>query len=362
MGDKSAIEWTDATWNPVSGCTKVSQGCKHCYAERTWKRLSAPGQPYDGRDFTDVTTHPDRLDQPIRWRRPRRIFVNSMSDLFHEALPEEFIDQVFAVMALAPHHVFQVLTKRPERMRQYLAERIPGRAYNSDRVNAVYGRMSGSGSRSRSSGGWGLTEKFVAQRMDRLFNGEWPLPNVWLGVSVEDQDTADGRIPPLLGTPAAVRFLSVEPLLGPVDLERGGWSLLRPRRAPPRDGYRPERIHWVIAGGESGPGARPMHPRWVTSLRDQCVRAGIPFHFKQWGEWAAKGRLRDCVPLPVDDDRTLILNVDGNRRGQASGSITNRLAEFSDGSHCEVMHRVGKKAAGRELEGQLWDQFPEVSS
>jgi protein gp37 len=226
MGDKSAIEWTDATWNPVTGCTKVSPGCKHCYAERLAARLLAMGNPRYRNGFR-VTLHPDQLGLPLRWAEPRRIFVNSMSDLFHEAVPEEFIRRVFEVMARADWHVFQVLTKRATR----LAELAP-----------------------------------------RL---EWPA-NVWQGVSVENADYVE-RIPYLQQIPAVVRFLSVEPLLGPIP-------------ALPLAG-----IHWVIVGGESGPKHRPLDPGWVREIRDQCLEAGVPFFFKQWGGRTSKvgGRTLD---------------------------------------------------------------------
>lgn len=239
MSDKSGIEWTEATWNPVTGCSKVSQGCKHCYAEREWPRLAAPrAKPniYTGRAFTDVRCHPAKLDIPLRWTKPRRIFVNSMSDLFHESVPISFIDDVFARISFAQQHVFQILTKRPERMRDYFASR---HFFNSA-------------------------------------SGEWPWKHVWLGVSIEDQETADERIPLLLQTAAAVRFVSCEPLLGPVDLveamgmrEPGarynGWA----------------ELHWIIVGGESGPKARPMAIEWAEVLRYQCQTAGVPFFMKQ---------------------------------------------------------------------------------
>ena len=203
----TGIEWTDETWNPISGCSRVSPGCEHCYAERMdhrlrgvageeWRPWTAPNAAYN------VRLYPERLEAPLRWRKPRRVFVNSMSDLFHEEVPDEYIDRVFAVMALCPEHVFQVLTKRPERMRDYLSEspRVPtSTEYRVDEaMDGICGER-----------GWhspGLQA--------------WPLPNVWLGVSVEDQRRADERIPLLLETPAAVHFLSCEPLLGPIDLSK----------------------------------------------------------------------------------------------------------------------------------------------
>ena len=234
MAQASSIEWTNATWNPVTGCTKISPGCKHCYAERMARRLRAMGQPRY-RDGFKVTLQPDVVQQPLRWRRPRMIFVNSMSDLFHKSVPDAFIAQCFDVMETASQHTFQVLTKRPER---------------------------------------------VARMVRSL---PWP-KNVWMGTSIENADYL-GRIDSLTRVPATVRFLSLEPLLGPLP-------------QLPLDG-----IHWVIVGGESGPGARPMDANWVFDIRDQCVQQGVPFFFKQWGG-------------------------------------------------------VNKKKAGRQLDGRLWDDLP----
>jgi len=277
MGDNTGIEWTDATWNPTTGCTKVSQGCKHCYAERDWPRLvHLPA--YQGREFTDVACHPERLDQPLRWKKPRRIFVNSMSDLFHEDIPDEFIEQVFAVMALCPQHIFQVLTKRPERMRKHPIFTHSG--------NCLW--------------------VGVRQCAEKLF-GKDPgalnkaLLNVHIGVSVEDQFTADERIPLLLQTPAVVRWISAEPLLGPIDLRLGRlaeWNRLLAVHNGNTDGTH---IHWVVAGGESGPKARPSHPDWFRSLRDQCKAAGVPFLFKQWGEWGGDAILKAAGLREFDD-------------------------------------------------------------
>jgi protein gp37 len=222
----SPIEWTESTWNPVTGCTKVSPGCKHCYAERMAKRLQAMGQP-NYRDGFRLTLQPQMLELPLTWRKPQTIFVNSMSDLFHTDVPLDYIQRVFDVMRRAHWHRFQILTKRSAR----LAE--------------------------------------LAQHLD------WA-PNVWMGVSVETA-TYFSRIDDLRTAPAAVRFLSLEPLLGP--LPRMDLS----------------RIGWVIAGGESGPRARPMDPSWVVDIRDQCRRARVPFFFKQWGGANKKkaGRLLD---------------------------------------------------------------------
>jgi protein gp37 len=214
MAQNSAIEWTETTWNPLTGCTKISPGCEHCYAERMSLRLQAMGQANYANGFK-LTLHQHMLEIPLHWRKPRLVFVNSMSDLFHKGVPEEFILRVFDVMRQAPWHAFQVLTKRSDRLLDL-----------SPMIN-------------------------------------WP-DNVWMGVSVERADYAF-RIDHLRRTGAKIRFLSLEPLLGPlVDLDL-------------------DDIHWVIVGGESGPGARPLQEDWVTSIRDRCVAADVPFFFKQWG-------------------------------------------------------------------------------
>lgn len=237
MAQQSTIEWTDATWNPVTGCSKISPGCKNCYAERMAKRLQAMGQPRYRNGFA-VTLQPDVLEAPLRWRTSRLIFVNSMSDLFHEDVPADYIGAVFQTMEKASWHVFQVLTKRADRLEQ-LAPKLP-----------------------------------------------WP-SNVWMGVSVENADYT-GRVRHLQRVPAAVRFLSVEPLLGPI-----------PRL--PLSG-----IHWVIAGGESGPHARPVEPAWIRGVRDQCLARKVPFFFKQWGGVRKKRtgrtldhRTWDEMPIPL---------------------------------------------------------------
>lgn len=265
MSQKTGIEWTDATWNPSTGCTKVSQGCKNCYALRDWGRLSHnPGTVYFGRDFTDVQVHPDRLGDPFGWGRPRRIFVNSMSDLFHEEIPDDFIAQVLAVAHWCPHHQFQILTKRAGRMAAFFAnpETYDRLRQAVDDIGAQY------------------THRTLWAPDPML-----PADNVWLGVSVEDQETAVERIPALLETPARIRFLSCEPLLGSIDL----WPWVH--QAIDATTLESEivvtsPIDWVIAGGESGPKARPTQPAWVRAIRDQCARARVPFFFKQWGEWA----------------------------------------------------------------------------
>jgi protein gp37 len=288
----SNIEWTDATWNPTVGCMKVSAGCEHCYAITTAYRLEhAFKQPqYAGltRRLPDgslnwtgkVRTLPDRLALPLSWKTPRRIFVDSMSDLFHDDVPDEFIDQVFAVMGWAEQHTFQVLTKRPERMREYLSD--PERLLAIE--NAMCERCVDQDGRLC---GYGNDDCQLTARLTLL-------PNVWLGVSVEDQRAADERIPWLLQTPAALRFLSCEPLLGPIELsDVSGWR--DAARWLGRMNLGPDAISWVIGGGESGPKHRPMDLDWARSLRDQCQAAGVAFHFKQIGgaTHAAGGRMLD---------------------------------------------------------------------
>lgn len=334
MGDKTGIEWTDATWNPVTGCTKVgTPGCDHCYAETFAERWRGTKGHYFERGF-DVQLRPDKLDLPLRWTKPRKVFVNSMSDLFHDKVPDEYIARVFAVMALADHHTFQLLTKRHGRMRSLL---------NSHEFRMMFQEA------------W---QNEPGPDGPEAYSPPWPLPNVWLGVSAEDQKRADLRIPALLDTPAAVRWISAEPLLGPVNLhtdpiEAGGnpfWG---------------SQLDWVVVGGESGSGARPMHPWWAESLHRQCVAAGVPFLFKQWGDWTPmaplkNGRFDFSNGIAMTDDGNTY-NAgdldwpDGPRRGEAI------RADFPH-HHPTSMYRVGKKAAGRELyhDGRTFDGYPQV--
>lgn len=323
MADGSAIEWTGATWNFVTGCSRISDGCTRCYIERT-PPFRMAGRRFDGPQIgatTGVLLHPERLDWPLRWRTPRRIFVNSLSDLFHEAVPDGLIAEAFAVMLLAPRHTFQVLTKRPGRMRSLLR-----------------------------SEGFRLAAQAEACALTTLdytpdeYADQWPLPNVWLGVSVEDQRWADIRVPELLETPAAMRWISAEPLLGPVDLSPWLYGPpacgcgIAPDGAPGTlQGCSagcmvpsPSALDWVIVGGESGPHARPMHPNWARSLRDQCQAAKVAFFFKQWGShrWIAHSAW-----------------------DEESGDWVDRGVEAQ---------RVGKHVAGRVLDGRTWDEYPQV--
>lgn len=344
MSDKTGIEWTDATWNPVTGCTEVSPGCDHCYAKTFAERWRGTPGHYFEQGF-DVQLRPDKLDLPLKWRKPRKVFVNSMSDLFHDSVPDDYIAQVWGVMAWSPHHTFQILTKRHARMRSLLS--TP--AFKSLVDDAWYdiARRYPQGERKIAHPG---------HPYDR-----WPLPNVWLGVSAENQQWADIRIPALLGTSAAVRFISAEPLLGPIDLlgdaDTPGPAVVRTGvQTRPNTPHGPAEydyddqigIDWVIAGGESGHGARPMHPDWARSLRDQCTEAGVAFLFKQWGEW-----------MPIGPDE---LHAERPEVYLDAVPARARTTPIAIGPALRHLVRVGKGKAGRILDGRTWDEYPEVAS
>lgn len=383
----SKIEWTEDTWNPTTGCDQVSPGCGQpmpgregkphgtCYALTLAKRLQAmenaraelgstaplryqnDGDPRTSGPGFGFTMHPDRLDLPLRWQRPRRVFVNSMSDLFHAKASRVFLAQVFAVMSLAERHSFQVLTKRSLRMQRILTDPAFEQTVREvrDRLLAEPATPLSKADRAR----------LTAEPMI------WPLPNLWLGVSVEDQDRADERIPHLLATPAAIRWISAEPLLGPIDLLAAGdgcyghWLPDPPERdqwgGRVADGplCQAHGIHgctnrdpgcvfldWVVVGGESGPGSRWMHPDWARQLRDQCTAAGVAFNFKQHGDWMFDGHygagrhleggvyVKPYLPRPAN------------------------MHEFEGYS----LSRVGKTKAGRLLDGELWDEYPAVAA
>lgn len=349
--NKTTIEWTDRTWNPVTGCTKVSQGCKNCYAERIYERFNGFGT------FKLVHLHPDRLGAPKSWKSPSMIFVNSMSDLFHEHVPNYFIDEVFAMMAICKHHTFQILTKRPHRMLEWfnhkdMGWRDPGMR-GDERIRYQCYHSFG-------------------ERIDYK-NWQWPLPNVWIGVSVEDQETADLRIPLLLQIPAAVRFLSCEPLLGPVDIEKCPIPRIEKRR---QDGSvvrlsKTAYLDWVICGGESGPGARPMHPDWARGLRDQCAQSEIPFFFKQWGQWlpfqetAQPPFYKRCSDGEEFDGHQMGFLNENNEPGKWQGGrwldTLDAFLIYQGTIGCACMFlSVGKKKAGHLLDGKVHNEFPNL--
>ncbi len=374
----TAIEWTNIpgykgeTWNPVVGCTVLTPGCTNCYAMK-WAggKLLKDTPAYKGltRDSKagpvwtgEIRTFEDRLTQPLRWKKPRSIFVNSMGDLFHEDIPDEWIDKVFAVAALCPRHIFIILTKRAERMRDYMTGGDPDlRIIHWAELGADWFSEDTPRRKKVGDGGRAATPYEIALASGMA--ADFPLPNVWLGVSVEDQTRAEERIPHLLDTPAAKRLVSCEPLLGNLEIERylqpmvvgvneeltdhmvlDGWSF------PGGDGDHPG-LDWVITGGESGLGARPMHPDWARGLRDQCQAAGVPFFFKQWGEWAP-GECAEGPPTRTErcawwwDDRW------------DYGQITPRVSEELHRDDAPDVWRLGKKRAGHLLDGEKHFNWP----
>ena len=337
MGDKSQISWTDATWNPTTGCSRVSEGCRNCYAEQLAGTRMAHLPDYAGTTRPNAAGLPlwtgkvnlleHKLDLPLRRKKPRMIFVNSMSDLFHEEIPFEFTADVFAVIRECPQHIFQILTKRPRLMA-------------------------------------GFVEWWQMQYVEDFRRCH---PNVWLGVSVENQETANERIPLLLDTPAAVRFVSAEPLLGEVDFTNVGekhWCCHNALTGAEGilNGYdkwewgdpnSDRKLDWVIVGGESGKNARPIHPNWARQIRDDCVAAGVPFFFKQFGEW-----------MPVSDEYVkyrkttkndvALLNYDGKLTRPENPKETHVELGYE-----EWMERVGKHTEGNDvLDGREWKEFP----
>ncbi|MCF6111962.1 phage Gp37/Gp68 family protein [Mesorhizobium muleiense] len=398
MADKSAIEWTDATWNPITGCSIVSPGCIHCYAMKLagtrlkhidsrmgLTRETAIGPVWTG----EVRLNERWLHQPIQWKQPRRIFVCAHGDLFAENVPDAWIDKVFAIMALSPQHTFQVLTKRARRMREYLTGKHrnpqgwPAEDYDAQTCIrlSLGGLLPG---KTLPNGRPDIGDFFKSGKAahyseaDKRLFFDWPLKNVWLGVSAERQQEADQRIPELLATPAAVRFVSAEPLLGPIDFEniarqpnaydqqmpglatvkrfyvdaltgcegltyatpgRGGDMSVETNSGPALD--------WIIVGGESGRDARPMHPSWARSIRDSCHSADVAFFFKQWGEW------RPSTPEAADG------NPRSGWRCLAAHPHVPRAHELYPEAGAEFIEHLGKKAAGRLLDGVEHNAMPE---
>lgn len=352
MSAVTAIEWTDRSWNPTRGCSRDSHGCKNCFAEReAWRHGSKPGQPYfglvemtkKGPTWTgEVRTIESALWEPLKVRKPQRWFVDSMSDLFHAEVDDSFIDHVMAVAYLAPRQTFQILTKRARRMCDYMntparAAAVLDLARNSEMAYWVHGNRE--------------------QPPPRA----WPPPNVMLGVSAEDQEHANLRISLLMVTLAARRFVSLEPLLGAINLRAiaaraptyapgvrpvnptDSYDVLRGERVTTLGiAYQSERLDQVIVGGESGLGARPSHPAWFRSVRDQCVAEGVPFFFKQWGAWCDLGPM-SAKRCAVDHSGRVA--IDGEYPPGASSA-----------DQWQTMYRVGKGAAGRLLDGRTWDE------
>ncbi len=366
MADKTKIEWTDATWNIVTGCQIVSPGCTNCYAMRlAGTRLrnipSRTGLTKDtkaGPVWTgEVRFNREWLDQPLRWKRPRMIFVAAHGDLFADGVTDEQLDQIFAVMALSPQHIFQVLTKRPERMRDYLLEME--RCFNDD--DREFSKR------------WGTAVAEVTESpcaAGAIEDIEFPLPNVWLGVSVEDNRRADERIPFLLDTPAAIRWISAEPLLALLDVmpylliythEDDAILAAAPASDVPVLPYHDPattqsedistpRLDWVVAGGESGPNARPMHPDWARALRNQCADAEVPFLFKQWGSWQVACEANGHLDHDMAGNDAHWVDIDGSLHKPSSTGLTKPYA----------MHRVAKSVAGRLLDGVEHNGFPSL--
>lgn len=366
---KTKIEWTDYSWPIINGCRRKSAGCENCYAERLAATRLAHTEKYkglatmtpSGPRWTGETRlwEPALLD-PLKIKNPARIFVCDMGDLFYEGVSDEDIDRVFAVMALCPQHTFQCLSKRPERMRDYVCNR-EGWERLTERIFRTVSK-------------YNLDETLLLDCIQeiRVNPSEpdkqcWvtvPLRNVWLGVSVEDQRTADERIPWLLKTPAAVRFVSYEPVLGPVRFSQdwvdylAGWDTEAEHGrhdfqtgeclgCPVPVQVQTHKIDWLICGGESGPGARPMHPAWARSVRDQCIAAGVKFFFKQWGAHAPYEQVEHperFAPVTVTHQGKVL---------DDPGYPSERVA---------YVRLVGKKAAGRLLDGREWDEFPDCST
>ena len=333
MSQNSKIEWTDATWNPIRGCSRVSEGCRNCYAEKIAARFSKPDQPFHGlaemkrgeARWTGVMQLvAGKLDEPLHWKKPRRVFVNSMSDLFHEKVNFEWIKKVWNVISECPQHTFQILTKRPQRMLDF-AQWMAG--------------------------------------ADDISIAAWPR-NTWLGVSVEDQSTADERIPLLLKTPASVRFISAEPLLSEIKLRWEWVSAGKPLGGGPQVNLREPwaeptplpKLDWVICGGESGPGARPMHPDWARTIRDQCNAAAVPFFFKQWGEW--REELPNIPTVTFDADKFVMAEKSSRCYVSVNGHVIKREKAMKSNTPYRSMDRVGKKEAGRTLDGREWNEYP----
>jgi protein gp37 len=366
----TGIEWTHhlgfkgVTWNPLVAidketgqrgwfCTHVSSGCRNCYAEKLnvegMGGAFGTGHEYKYQNLKKIRFEERGVDKPIRWQKPRCAFVNSMTDLFHEKVPKEIIDRTFAAMALAPAHRFLILTKRPSVMNQYLSARRAAPRVAGEIPGLIEAEHQ-------------IDEEWAETRAGRIERHEtpWPPKNVWIGVSAEDQSAANDRIPTLLSCPGAVRFVSVEPILGPVDLtgvetkdaatgQMLGFNVLSENKDEglyfPHAGET-RALDWVIAGGESGPEARPPHPRWFTSLRDQCLGEEVPFFFKQWGAWSPISSLPDPAGETARDTESRAVHTEATGSPRTAEVVTN-------------MYFIGKDAGTDDLRGKTYREIPD---
>lgn len=367
MGDRTKIEYVDATLNPVKGCSHEDEeefynnlgGCDNCWAERQAARFSKPGEHFhgltkDGNWTGQAKLFEKELEKPNRWTRSRRIAICLMGDLFHQSVPDEWIDKVFEMMFEADHHVYLILTKRPERMAKYVQKWVTPYEPKGPVEICV-----------------GLDE---IEERDARVRKAWLPPHIWCGVSVENQEAADLRIPHLLRVPARIRFLSLEPLLGPVKLRMPGIGEVEEDATYPIanpgewDDFkywaaRDRGIQWVIVGGESGPGARPMHPRWVHDIKEQCEKSHVSFFFKQWGAWIAGSEYGHIVKSrgfygpDIVTSRFGSLTSDGQWEPDVYPGRKN-----GKGPHLEEMYLLGKKKTGKMLGGEFYNAIPEVPS
>jgi protein gp37 len=325
------IEWAEKVWNPLTGCTAVSEGCRNCYARRMAQRL-AGRNGYPSPDGFVPTVHLERFAEPGKWYKPHRVFVCSMSDIFHESFGDATLRMLFSIMASNNEHTFMVLTKRPDRMKDFVP-RLRWRIGLDIVAGTPVTRFAVFSDDVKNDAGGILSEH----------GGLYP--NIWLGVTAENQAAADKRIPALFETPGAfIRFVSVEPMLGPVDLSKYLKTGL---------------LTWVICGGESGPGARPMHPDWARSLRDQCSQAGVPFFFKQWGEYIPGG----FCDIDSYDDVTKALKVEewvavASTNSRSIGKTC--FHAYDPSGRFFDLNKIGKKQAGRVLDGRTWDEYPKA--